>query len=441
MALDIKLPHLGENIESGQVVKVLVKIGDRLEKNQNVMELETEKASIEIPVETAGIVKKIYIEEGKTIGVGDVFLELDELEEEQPSADAVEVATKDDPPKVVDDSLKTKVYETPPAESPETLHRNEVDHNLTAKVQSIQAKALVPASPATRRFAREIGIDIAKVPGSGPGGRISVDDIKAYSKNLNRGAARSFGSTVATVKSLPAFEKWGEIQVEALSNIRAKTAERLSYAWSVIPHVTQFDKADVTELELQRQHLTDLAENAGTKLTITAIILKVLAIALRKFPQFNASVDSLSNTIIYKKYYHIGVAVDTERGLLVPVIRDVERKSILELCIELSNLADKARKKKTSIEDMQGGTFTVSNLGGIGGTFFTPVINWPEVAILGVARSNMEPVVRDGEMVPRRILPLTLSYDHRVIDGAAGARFLSWIVHSLENPLSIALDG
>ena len=443
MLLDIKLPHLGENIETGQVVRVLVNVGDRVEKNDSVLEVETDKASIEVPVEVAGIVKKIAVKEGDTIAVGEVVLSLDGADD-QPRDDREKTPTQDHAKDTADDRSKTGTGKPSKTEVEETTGQNKgsnYNDSSGEKAQRIHPTVLVPASPSTRRFAREIGINISEVPGSGPAGRISIEDVKAYSKRLNRGVSLFPSSTVSGAKPLPAFEKWGDIQIEALSNIRAKTAERLSYAWSTIPHVTQFDKADITELEHQRQRLAYKAENAGTKLTITAIILKIITNALQKFPQFNASLDSLNNTIVYKKYYHLGVAVDTDRGLLVPVIRDVEKKGIIQICIELSTIANNARKKKTSIEDMQGGTFTLSNLGGIGGTFFTPVINWPEVAILGVARSSLEPVIRDGDVVPRRILPLALSYDHRVIDGADGARFLNSIVQTLENPLSLALDG
>ena len=447
MAIDIELPHLGENIEEGQVVKILVNIGDRVEKNQNVLELETDKASIEIPVEATGTVKKIYAKEGKSIAVGQVFLTLDDVDNELVVKAPPKDPSRDHVQKIEDENDKTgipkqSVISESVAESKKESAEGKIKFNQSNEKQpTIQTNTLVPASPSTRRFAREIGIDIANVPGSGPGGRISIEDVKAFNKQLNRGLGRIQSSSSTAVKPVPDFKKWGEIESKTLSNVRSKTAERLSYAWSVIPHVTQFDKADISDLEQQRQQFAYLAESVGTKLTVTAILLKIVVGALRKFPQFNASIDIVNNDIIYKKYYHIGVAVDTDRGLLVPVIRDIEKKSIIEICSELSQIAEKARKKKTSIEDMQGGTFTVSNLGGIGGTSFTPIVNWPEVAILGVARSNMEPLYRNGEFVPRLMLPLALSYDHRVIDGADGARFLRWIVQGLENPLAIALGG
>jgi pyruvate dehydrogenase E2 component (dihydrolipoamide acetyltransferase) len=241
--------------------------------------------------------------------------------------------------------------------------------------------------------------------------------------------------------TLPDFTTWGEVERQSMTGIRRKTAEHMAQAWATIPHVTQCAKADITELEELRQRFAARAEAAGGKLTITAIMLKVVVAALKRFPQFNASVDVAREEIVYKKYYHIGVAVDTERGLLVPVIRDVDRKSIVELAVELNQVAERARQRKTTLEELQGGTFTVTNLGGIGGTFFSPIINAPEVAILGVARSTIEAVYRDGQFVPRLMLPLALSYDHRLIDGADGARFVQWVAEALQQPFLIALGG
>jgi pyruvate dehydrogenase E2 component (dihydrolipoamide acetyltransferase) len=299
---------------------------------------------------------------------------------------------------------------------------------------------VVPAAPNVRRLAREIGVDITQVTGSGTEGRISIDDVKRHSREaVAQPTAKP--AAQAPAATLPDFSKWGEIETEAMSGIRRATAQHMHLAWSTIPHVTQFDKADIGELEQLRQRFAKKVEEAGGKLTLTAILLKVVAAALKQFPKFNASIDLGREEIIYKKYYHIGIAVDTERGLLVPVIRDVDRKNIQELAIELGEVAEKARNRKLKPEDMQGGTFTLTNLGGIGGTNFTPIVNSPEVAILGVARSSMEPVYKDGQFEPRLMLPLGLSYDHRIIDGANGARFLRWIVKAIEEPFMLALQG
>ncbi len=295
----------------------------------------------------------------------------------------------------------------------------------------------MPAAPSVRRLAREIGVNISEVEGTGPGGRISDDDVKAAAKSrLERGD----GAGAGTQAPLPDFSQWGEIHREKMSRVRQITAESTAAGWSSIPHVTQFDKADVTGLEEFRQQYKKAAEKQGVKLTVTALLVKVLGFALDHFPRFNASLDMNAGEIIYKDFINIGVAVDTDRGLLVPVVKNVESKSILEIAGELGDLAKRARSKKISPDEMKGGSFIVSNLGGIGGTQFTPLIYPPQVAILGVSRASTEPVWQDGEFVPRQILPLSLSYDHRIIDGADGARFLRWICSVLEHPLSAFID-
>jgi pyruvate dehydrogenase E2 component (dihydrolipoamide acetyltransferase) len=242
-------------------------------------------------------------------------------------------------------------------------------------------------------------------------------------------------------RPMPDFAKWGEVQREPWSNIRRVTSEHLSYSWNTVPHVTQFDKADVTALEELRKKYKDQVVKAGGNLTVTAMLVKVLATALQKFPQFNASIDPDHGEIIYKKYVNVGVAVDTDRGLLVPVIKDVSRKNITQIAVELQQLAEKARDRKLSVEEMSGGSMSLSNLGGIGGTYFTPIVNWPEVAILGVSRGGAEPVWKDGQFVPRQMLPLSLSYDHRLIDGADAIRFLRWVVEAIEQPFLLSLIG
>jgi pyruvate dehydrogenase E2 component (dihydrolipoamide acetyltransferase) len=297
----------------------------------------------------------------------------------------------------------------------------------------------VPASPSVRRYARELGVDISAVPGTGPGGRVNQEDIKEYvrSQSAGGGARRGVASAALTA-TLPDFTKWGEIDVRPMSNIRRKTAEHLAIAWQA-PHVTQNDKADITALEEFRESYGKRVEKAGGKLTITAIVIKVLAAALAKYPQFASSVDVANEAIVYKKYCHIGVAVDTPNGLLVPVIRDANRKTVTQIAVELATLSQKARDRKLTLEEMAGSVFSVTNLGGIGGTSFTPIINQPEVAILGLSRTAIEPVYRDNQFVPRHMLPLSLSYDHRAIDGADAARFLRFIADGLEQPLTMVL--
>jgi pyruvate dehydrogenase E2 component (dihydrolipoamide acetyltransferase) len=286
-----------------------------------------------------------------------------------------------------------------------------------------------------RRLARELGVDIRRVPGSGPGGRISNEDVQAFVRSAMAGG----GASTLAPSALPDFTKWGEVERKPMSNIRRKTAEHLSNAWNQIPHVTQHDKADITAVEELRKKYAAQAEKAGGKLTMTAIALKIAATALQRFPQFNASADMARNEIVYRKSVHVGVAADTPRGLLVPVIRDVDKKGIIDLAVELASVSEKARAGKLSLEEMQGGGFTITNLGGIGGTSFTPIVNWPEVAILGISRGSIEPVYDGKSFQPRLMLPLSLSYDHRVIDGADGARFLRWIADAFEQPFVLSL--
>jgi pyruvate dehydrogenase E2 component (dihydrolipoamide acetyltransferase) len=312
------------------------------------------------------------------------------------------------------------------------------------KVAGTEHRGPVPAAPHTRRLAREIGVDIYDVKGTGPGGRISEDDVKAHAKAVLSsvtGAQAPARAGHFTEPKLPDFAKWGKIERVSMRGVRRKTAEHLAESWNTIPHVTQHDRADITELEQLRARFAPKAEQAGGKMTVTAIALKVCAAALKVFPQFNATIDMEKEEIIYKQYISIGVAADTDRGLLVPVIRDVDKKNIVELAVELSQISQKARDKKITLADMEGGTFTITNLGGIGGTAFTPIVNHPEVAILGLSRSRMEPEWIGGKFEPRLILPLSLSYDHRLIDGADAARFLRWVAEAFEQPFLLSVQG
>ncbi len=427
---EFKLPELGENIEAGDVVRVLVAVGDRVEANQPVLELETDKATIEVPVDVAGLVKEIHLSQGDRAAVGQVVLTLETVGATQAQPAAAPAEPEPVPAQKV---TPVMVAELPKAEE------WPVSHAIPAELAPDPARSQVPAAPNLRRLAREIGVDIAEVAGTGPAGRITMDDVKREARQRLMGARPAAAGVAA--EPLPDFARWGDIRREPMSNVRRKTAEHLSHAWAVIPHVTQFDQADIQELEQLRRRFAPKAEAAGGKLTITAILVKVVAAALKAFPKFNASIDLANQEIIYKNFYHIGIAVDTERGLLVPVIRDVDRKNILELAVELAEVSEKARNRKLSLEEMQGGCISITNLGGIGGTNFTPIVNWPEAAILGVARSRVEPVYRNGQFEPRLMLPLALSYDHRLIDGADGARFLRWIVEALENPLAMSLQA
>jgi pyruvate dehydrogenase E2 component (dihydrolipoamide acetyltransferase) len=331
-----------------------------------------------------------------------------------------------------------------PAEVPEPQRVEDV-HRSVLEFPAARAKPeigpTVPASPSVRRLARELGVDILDVSGSGPGGRISRDDVKGHAKRIVTGVAASgaSGPGVSAVE-LPDFSQWGEVATEPLSNIRRATAKNLSVAWATVPHVTQYDRADITQLESMRKRFNKRDEAAGRKLTMTAIVLKMVAAALRQFPKFNASLDLANDVVILKKYIHLGVAVDTERGLLVPVIRDADRKGLVEVAGELNDLAKRARDKKLGLDEMNGASFTVSNLGGLGTTYFSPIVNWPQVAILGVGRAEHQAIFDEGQFQPRLMMPLSISYDHRIIDGADAARFLRWLAEALEQPLLLLLD-
>jgi pyruvate dehydrogenase E2 component (dihydrolipoamide acetyltransferase) len=491
---EFKIPELGENITSGDVVRILVKAGDSLAKDQPVLELETDKATIEVPSDVAGTVKEITVKPGDKVKVGQAVLTLDEggaaKPEEGPAGDAskeeVEAsAGGEDAPKpkeqpvaaAEEGGMSQKAAAEPKAatggaqraeadrgegeaeppqaqdaaETPRPKRGEVVDINRGARPApqpsagepDVPSGPAAPAAPSVRRMARELGVDIAQVTGTGEGGRIGIDDLQAYVKGVVTGASQLAGAVsggpAPATSPLPDFSKWGEIERKPMSNIRRKTAEHLGHAWTAIPHVTQHDKADITALEALRKQYGPQAEKAGGKLTMTAIALKIVAGALQQFPQFNASIDPARHEIIYKKAIHVGVAVDTDRGLLVPVIRDVDRKGILALSAELAKASDKARGGKLSLDEMQGGGMTITNLGGIGGTSFTPIVNWPEVAILGISRGAQEPVWDGASFQPRLMLPLSLSYDHRVIDGADAARFLRWVCEAFEQPFVLAL--
>jgi len=432
MATEFKLPELGENIESADVIAVLVKTGDRLIKEQSVIEIETDKATIEVPSTVEGVITEVLVKEGDNIKVGKAIVKVDDSGEKKETV--AEKTTPEEKPIVKVEAEKPKEVESP-KDGVSELQPGEYDNQPPVR------KGSAPAAPSVRRIAREIGVDINEVKGTGSSGRISMDDVKAHSKKLHQ-ERKSGGGFGIKQEPLPDFTKYGTIEKVEMSKIRKVTAEHLSYAWAVIPHVTQFDNADITQLEKARKEYNAKLKEGKSKLTVTAILLKIIAASLKEFPQFNSSIDMETKEIIYKKYFNIGIAVDTERGLMVPVIKDVDKKNINELSAEMGELAQKARDKKISLEELQGGCFTITNLGGIGGTAFTPVVNSPEVAILGVSRGSYEPVYNGhGVFEPRLMLPLSLSYDHRIIDGADAVRFLRWVIEALENPLKLLIDG
>lgn len=453
-ASEFRLQELGENISQGDLVRLMVAPGTKVSEGQPVMELETDKAVVEVPSSVSGVVKELKVKEGEKIKVGQLIFTL----EGAPTSQAAAVRPARGPVEHVSGQHgarlafqaairaegKTEEQALPPDQPPPRPAAFSMPLQL-GKVAGTEHREPVPAAPHTRRLARELGVDIYEVKGTGPGGRISEDDVKAHAK-----AALAALSTAAqappraghfVAPKLPDFSKWGKIERVSMRGVRRKTAEHLAESWNTIPHVTQHDRADITELEQLRARFAPKAEQAGGKMTVTAIALKVCAAALKVFPQFNATIDMEKEEIIYKQYISIGVAADTDRGLLVPVIRDVDKKNIVELAVELSQLSQKAREKKITVADMEGGTFTITNLGGIGGTAFTPIVNHPEVAILGLSRSRMEPEWIGGKFEPRLILPLSLSYDHRLIDGADAARFLRWIAEAFEQPFLLSVQG
>jgi pyruvate dehydrogenase E2 component (dihydrolipoamide acetyltransferase) len=477
MTREVKLPEISENIHEATIVKILVTEGEQVEEEQSLMEIETDKALSELPSPAAGTIREIKVKEGDEVEIGGVIMILEETgrgKKDNEKKEKVEEASgkfidtddkekkrqlekegktaeiksekkgeeKGEPGKKTSAEVESGVKKRDSEEKQkrkETEPSGEKEEESEPEMSEIdQGKRIpVPASPSVRRFAREIGVNIRQVEGTGPGNRILIDDVKAFAREKISGE-QSIGMYGMGV-SLPDFSKWGDIERKPMDKIRIITAQNTWKSWNANPHVTQFDKADITGLEQFRNQYANQVEKAGGKLTITAILLKVAGFALQQFPRFNSSVDVQNREIILKKYIHIGVAVDTDRGLLVPVVQHVDKKSLEELSVELGSLAEKARNKKISMEEMEGGNFVISNLGGIGGTNFTPVIFPPQVAILGVARSEIQPVYLDGDFRPRLILPLNVSYDHKVVDGADGSRFLRWICKALEDPMSIFL--
>ena len=434
--IEFKLPELGEGIESGQVIEVLVAPGERVSLEQPLLEVETDKAAVEIPSPADGTVVEVLVSAGDTVAIDQILVRIKgDSEDKEPAgakADASAVADEEEeksPAATEKPAQKRKPAKEEKKPSPKRSPRRD---SATAPSGSLK----VAAAPSVRRLARELGVELGSVTGSGPRGRILEKDVKAHAKAIITSVSSAQAAAPAEL-DLPDFSRWGETVTESFSTVRKLTAERLTQAWAA-PHVTQFDKADATRLEELRKLNKEKVSEAGGNLTVTAILVKALSRALSEFPKFNSSIHMGSRTIVYKKYVNIGVAVDTERGLLVPVIRDADKKDVTQISVELTDISSRAREKRLSPDRLQGGSFTITNLGGIGGTFFTPILNPPEVAILGVSRSSFEPVYADGEFVPRFMLPLSLSYDHRIIDGAEAARFLRWLCEMLErSPESI----
>ncbi len=458
---EFKLPEVGEGITKGTVINVLVKVGDTISKDQAVIELETDKAVVEVPSNVAGVVQEIRVQANKEANIGDVILVVGEGAAASASTNAPKSAGKTEASK--DNELKSdavsaaeqepeptsaKTLETPTPSTPQTTGKETPPTTTytssTAKpvVGPSGERRLIPAAPSVRRLAREMGVSLQQIAGSGILGRISANDVMRFSGG---GAAVAIPNAVApqpAQQPLPDFTKYGEIERSAMNGIRKATVRSMTNAWASVPMVTQFDKADITQFEAMRKKFQPRAEAVGAKITPTALLLKIVAAALKRFPDFNSSLDIANNEIIRKKYVNIGVAVDTENGLLVPVIKNADKKSVIDLAKELGDLAAKARARKLSPDDMSGGNFSVSNLGGIGGTGFTPIVNPPDVGILGVSRGNFEPVWNKdtNAFEPKMMMPLSVSYDHRLIDGAGAARFLRWICEAVEEPFLMMLE-
>jgi pyruvate dehydrogenase E2 component (dihydrolipoamide acetyltransferase) len=425
--MDLKLPQLGEGADSGTVVNLFVKEGDAVTKDQPILELENEKAVATIPSTAAGTVTQIFVKPGDKISVGQRILSLGES-----GATAAPAAAKPEPAPV---RSRERLIQTPsPQQVPAAAEDELPEPGSEAKAGTVPA-----AAPSIRKLARDLGIDLTRVRGSARGGRIMMEDVRAYIQKLQRLAAAPRAAAPAGApapRSAPeqvVFSKWGPISKAPLSPLRKVIVRRMAESWTSTPRVTQFDEADISAVMALRKKYAAAYEKKGARLTLTSFSLKVVVDALKKHPIFNASLDEVAQEIVFKQYYHIGIAVDTEAGLIVPVIRDADKKNLLELSRELEDLAGKARERKVSAEELKGGTFTISNQGGIGSGQFTPIVNKPQVAILGLGRGAMKAVVRDNKIEPRLMLPMGLSYDHRVIDGAAAARFTVELVQGFEN--------
>lgn len=434
MSVEVRLPDLGEGIEEADVLSVLVSVGQSVAAGDSVIEIESEKATLEVPTDAGGTVTGIQVNSGDTIAVGQVVLTLEPDGAESPPAPKTpEAAPEIDeaPGPTADGASDGATVEPTTARAGPDVH---IAPRLADDAIDSDGRP-VAAAPSVRTFAREIGVDVRQVEGSGPAGRISIDDVKAHARRRTSAPAPDVAAP------LPDFAQWGPIERVRLSRLRRTLADNLAQSWATIPHVTLFHEADVTDIEVLRAEYKARAAAQGAKLTITAFLLPVVAAALKAHPNLNASLDLAAGEVVRRGYYHLGVAADTERGLLVPVIRDADTKGVIEIAAELTGIAERARDGKLTPDEMQGATFTISNLGGLGTGFFTPIVNPPEVGILGVGRAVPRSTLHDDAMQTRLMLPLSLSFDHRALDGADGARFLSWLADALERPTMLAMES
>ena len=428
----ITIPEIGENVDSGIVVAVHVNVGDMVAVDDTVIELETDKALVEIPSPYNGRITEVLARAGEQMNVGEVIARLET---------AVQQPVEEKPVAADTDAGEPAIDTGTPTSQPAPPHSVPAPETKAAPEKTKRTRLPAAAAPSIRRLARELGVAIHNVSGSGPGGRITEADVKGYVRRQQESAVASADSLpMAEAAALPDFSRWGEVEIVEMDTVRRLTAQSTAASWTTIPHVTQFDEADITAVNAFLRKNAPKAEQAGAKLTVTAVVAWVCAEALKRFPRFNASIDVAANRLVLKRYIHIGIAADTPRGLLVPVIRNADQKNIIELAQSIGDLAARARSKKVTPDEMEGGTFSISNQGGIGGVGFTPIVLWPQAAILGMSRSAVKPVYIEGKVEPRTILPLSLSYDHRIIDGADAARFLRWICDGLEQPLNLFLE-
>jgi pyruvate dehydrogenase E2 component (dihydrolipoamide acetyltransferase) len=449
MAQDITIPDLGD-FHDVEVIDVLIKAGDRIEVDAPLITLETEKATLDVPAAAAGVVKSVAVKKGDRVSKGSVIAQIEaeagaakkEAERTPQASDGNKEAAASPAAKQADRTpeAKAETKKEPPPQRVEQTAPSPASQPAaprppsTTPVIDEAGFARAYASPSVRKFARELGADLVRIKGSGNKGRITHDDVKAWVKQAltTTGGASAAGGALPKVAEVD-FAKFGAIEVKPLGRIQKISGPRLQASWLNVPHIWQMDEADITDLEVAREKLKGKAAKEGIKLTPLAFVLRACVKALQEFPNVNSSLDPAGQNLVLKKYIHLGFAADTPNGLVVPVIRDADKKDVYELARDLAALSEKARTGKLSAAEMQGASFTVSSLGGIGGTAFTPIINAPEVAILGVARSSMRPVYKDGQFVPRLILPFTLAYDHRVIDGAAGVRFTTFLAQKLSD--------
>lgn len=485
MRKEIKIPDIAENVDSGLIAGILVSEGDNVKQDQPVVEVETDKASTDIPSPYDGTVAEITVKEGDEVSVNQVIMIIDvangengdeedsketgggddrekesaggateEKEESEKDKESEKEESEEDKDTEEDeDSEDRKSEKDKDAEEVEDSEKEKSEDRDSEKDKDTEEGSGgedIPASPAVRRIAREAGLNLANIKGSGHGNRITIEDIKSAKKRNQeedkkpgkdkqggKGEEKDSGPDTPVQGDLPDFSGWGNITKEKMNTIRRVTARNMTASWQQIPQVTQFDEADITAIEEFRQKHKEESAQKGGKLTITAILVRIVAFALQKFPRFNCSLDTTDNSLVMKQYYNIGIAVDTDKGLMVPVIKDVDKQSLSEISAKTAELAKQARESEIALNDLQGGNFTISNLGGIGGTAFTPIVYKPQVGILGVARAAYKQVYLENKFRKRLILPLSLTYDHRVIDGAEGAGFLRWICDVLEDPYAL----